>query len=190
MRDNEKTKEQLLHELTELRSQNAESQQSIAGSISAELVAEESSRYAESIVETVREPLLVLDADLKIILVNHNFYRIFKVTPGDTIGSFIYDLGNKQWHMPTLEEMLEETLPKEEAFDDFEVSRDFQGIGHKIMLLNARRIHRKTERVWWIVSRVTSLPGLKKTWSTQSRRESGSSAGRSDLTIAQQSLPQ
>ena len=143
MRDNEKTKEQLLHELTELRSQNAELQQSIAGSISAELVAEESSRYAESIVETVREPLLVLDADLKIISANHNFYRTFKVTPGDTIGSFIYDLGNKQWNIPKLKEMLEEALPKEEAFDDFEVSHDFQGIGHKIMLLNARRIYRK-----------------------------------------------
>ena len=143
MKDNEKTKEQLLHELTELRSQNAELQQSIAGNISAELVAEESSRYAESIVETVREPLLVLDADLKIISANHNFYRTFQVTPGDTIGSFIYDLGNKQWNIPKLKEMLEETLPKEEAFDDFEVSHDFQGIGHKIMLLNARRIYRK-----------------------------------------------
>jgi len=143
MKDSEKTKEQLVHELTELRSQNTELQQSIAGSISAELVADESSRYAESIVETVREPLLVLDADLKIISANHNFYRTFQVTPGETIGSFIYDLGNKQWNIPKLKEMLEETLPKEEAFDDFEVSHDFQDIGHKIMLLNARRIYRK-----------------------------------------------
>jgi len=143
MKDNEKTKEQLVYELTELRSQNAELQLSIAGCISAELVAEESSRYAESIVETVREPLLVLDADLKIISANHNFYRTFEVSPGETIGSFIYDLGNKQWNIPKLKEMLEETLPKKEAFDDFEVSHDFQDIGHKIMLLNARQIYRK-----------------------------------------------
>jgi len=123
--------------------QNAELKKSIARSTSAELVAEESSRYAESIVEAVREPLLVLDTDLKIISANHNFYRTFQVAPGDTIGSFIYNLGNKQWNIPKLREMLEETLPKEEAFDDFEVSHDFQDIGHKIMLLNARIIYRE-----------------------------------------------
>jgi PAS domain S-box-containing protein len=143
MKDDNKTKKQLVYELTELHSQNAALKKSITGTISAELAAEEASRYAESIVETVREPLLVLDADLKIISANRNFYRTFKVAPGETIGSFIYDLGNKQWDIPILREMLEETLPKEEAFDDFEVSHDFQDIGHKIMLLNARRIYRK-----------------------------------------------
>src|SRR3990172_1416089 len=134
MKDDNKTKKLLVYELTELRSQNAALKKSITGSISAELAAEGSSRYAESIVETVREPLLVLDADLKIISANRNFYRTFKVTPGETIGSFIYDLGNKQWDIPKLREMLEETLPKEEAFDDFEVAHNFQDIGQKIML--------------------------------------------------------
>jgi PAS domain S-box-containing protein len=100
-------------------------------------------RYAESIVETVREPLLVLDSDLKIISANRNFYRMFKVTPGETTGSFIYDLGNKQWDIPRLRELLEEVLPEKEAFDDFEVDHNFQDIGHKIMLLNARQIYRK-----------------------------------------------
>jgi PAS domain S-box-containing protein len=86
---------------------------------------------------------LVLDADLKIISANRNFYRTFKVTPGETIGSFIYDLGNKQWDIPKLRELLEEVLPEKEAFDDFEVEHNFQDIGHKIMLLNARQIYRK-----------------------------------------------
>ncbi|MDO9579495.1 MAG: PAS domain-containing protein [Bacteroidales bacterium] len=131
MKDDNKTKKQLVHELTELRLQNA-------GSISAELAAEEARRYAESIVGTVREPLLVLDADLKIISANRNFYRTFKVTPGETISSFIYDLGDKQWDIPKLRELLEEVLPEKETFDDFEVTHDFQDIGHKIMLLNAR----------------------------------------------------
>ena len=143
MKDDNKTKKLLVYELTELRSQNAALKKSITGSISAELAAEESSCYAESIVETVREPLLVLDADLKIISANRNFYRTFKVAPGETIGSFIYNLGNKQWDIPKLRELLEEVLPEKEAFDDFEVTHDFQDIGHKIMLLNARQIYRK-----------------------------------------------
>ena len=143
MKEDNKTKQQLIHELTELRSQNAALKKSITGSISAALAAEEASRYAESVVETVREPLLVLDADLKIISANRNFYRAFKVTPGETIGTFIYDLGNKQWDIPELRELLEEVLPEKQAFDDFEVAHNFQDIGHKNMLLNAREIYRK-----------------------------------------------
>ena len=143
MEDDNKSKEQFVVELTELRSQNAMLKKLITGSISAELAAEEARRYAVSIVETVRGPLLVLDADLKIISANRSFYRTFKVTPDETIGSFIYDLGNKQWDIPKLRELLEEVLPEKETFDDFEVTHDFQDIGHKIMLLNARQIHRK-----------------------------------------------
>jgi len=142
MKDDNKTKKQLVDELTELRLQNAALNQLITGSISSEFADEEARRYAESIVETVREPLLVLDADLKIISANRNFYRTFKVTPDETIGNFIYDLGNKQWDIPKLRELLEEVLPKKEAFDDFEVDHNFQDIGHKIMLLNARQIKR------------------------------------------------
>jgi PAS domain S-box-containing protein len=142
MKDN-KTKKQLVHELTELSSQNAALKKSIMRTISVELAAEEARRYAESIVETVRGPLLVLGADLKIISANRNFYRTFKVTSGETIGTFIYDLGNKQWDIPELRELLEEVLPEKQAFDDFEVSHNFQDIGHKIMLLNACRIYRK-----------------------------------------------
>ncbi len=143
MKEDNKTKKQLVHELSELRSQNAALEKSITGNISAELAAEESRRYAESIVETVREPLLVLDADLKIISANRSFYSTFKVIPGETLGCFIYDLGNKQWDIPGLRELLEEVLPEKQAFDDFEVTHDFQDIGHKIMLLNACRIYRK-----------------------------------------------
>jgi PAS domain S-box-containing protein len=144
MKEDDKTKKQRGHELTELHSQNATLKKStITGSISAELAVEEALRYAESIVETVREPLLVLDADLKIISANRNFYRTFEVTPGETIGCFIYDLGNKQWDIRKLRLLLEETLPEKEAFNDFEVDHNFQDIGHKSMLLNAREIYRK-----------------------------------------------
>ena len=140
MKDDNKTKKQLVHELAELRSQNAAFKKPITGSKSYELLAEEANHYAESIVETVREPLLVLDADLRIISANRNFYRTFKVTPGETIGSFIYELGNKQWDIPKLRKLLEEVLPEKEVFDDYEVAHNFQDIGQKIMLLNARQI--------------------------------------------------
>jgi two-component system cell cycle sensor histidine kinase/response regulator CckA len=143
MKDDHKTKQQLIHEPTELRSQNAELKKWTAEGMSAELVVEEAHSYAESIVETVREPLLVLDGDLKIVSANRNFYGTFKVSPDETIGSFIYDLGNKQWDIPLLRELLEEILPEKETFNDFEVAHCFQDIGHKIMLLNARQIYRK-----------------------------------------------
>jgi PAS domain S-box-containing protein len=143
MNDDHKTKKHLIHELTELRSQNAALEKSTTGIILIELAAEEARRYAESIVATVREPLLVLDADLKILSANRNFYRTFKVAPDETIGMFIYDLGNKQWDIPKLRELLEEVLPEKEAFDDFEVAHIFQDIGQKTMRLNARQIYRK-----------------------------------------------
>ncbi|PKL16646.1 MAG: hypothetical protein CVV49_15235 [Spirochaetae bacterium HGW-Spirochaetae-5] len=142
MKDNEKTKERLVLELTELRLQNEALKKSIAGSILSEIVNEEALLYAEGIVETVREPLLVLDADLKIISANSNFYKTFKVNPAETIGSFIYDLGNRQWNIPKLRELLETILPEKTTFENYEVEHDFTTIGRRVMLLNARQIKR------------------------------------------------
>jgi PAS domain S-box-containing protein len=97
----------------------------------------------EDIVETAREPLLVLDSDLRVLLANRSFYDSFKVTPQETIGQLIYDLGNRQWDIPKLRTLLEEILPQDNKFDDYEVEHVFSSIGHKIMLLNARRITQK-----------------------------------------------
>ena len=99
--------------------------------------------YAENIIETVREPLLVLDSDLKILTVNGSFYSTFKVTPAETIGHFIYDLGNRQWDIPRLRWLLEEILSQNSVFNDYEVDHVFQNIGHRTVLLNARQIFRK-----------------------------------------------
>jgi len=99
--------------------------------------------YAENIVETVREPLVVLNSDLKILTANHSFYNTFKVTPADTIGNFIYDLGNRQWDIPKLRVLFEAILPHDTVFNSYEVEHDFQGVGRKIILLNARQIFRK-----------------------------------------------
>ena len=97
----------------------------------------------EDIVETVREPLLVLDANLNILSANRSFYRIFKVEQGETIGHLIFDVGNKQWDIPALRTLLEDILPTHKLFDNYEVEHDFPTIGHKTMLLNARQIYRK-----------------------------------------------
>jgi len=99
--------------------------------------------YAENIVETVREPLVVLNSDLKILTANHSFYNTFKVSPAETIGNFIYDLGNRQWDIPKLRVLFEEILPHDTVFNGYEVEHDFPGIGRKTILLNARQIFRE-----------------------------------------------
>ncbi|MDA8430965.1 MAG: PAS domain S-box protein [Geobacteraceae bacterium] len=99
--------------------------------------------YAENIVETVREPLVVLNADLRILTANHSFYETFKVTPEETIGNFIYDLGNRQWDIPKLRVLVEEILPHDTVINGYEVEHNFPGIGRKIILLNARQIFRE-----------------------------------------------
>ena len=95
------------------------------------------------VLESVREPLLVLDTSLKVVGANPSFYTHFRVTPENTEGALIYDLGNGQWDIPKLRELLEEVLPRNAVFNDFEVAHSFEDIGPKIMHLNARRIYQK-----------------------------------------------
>ena len=96
----------------------------------------------EDIVETIRAPLIVLDKRLRVVLVSRFFYKVFKVTPEETVGRLIYDIGNKQWDIPKLRELLETILPRKTTFDDYEVEHDFTTIGRRVMLLNARQIER------------------------------------------------
>jgi diguanylate cyclase (GGDEF)-like protein/PAS domain S-box-containing protein len=101
---------------------------------------EHSREFSESIVDTIREPLLVLGADLRVLSANRSYYTMFKTKPRETDGQFIFDLGNRQWDVPRLRELLEKSLHKSIAFDDFEVEREFPVIGLRTMLLNARKI--------------------------------------------------
>jgi diguanylate cyclase (GGDEF)-like protein len=96
--------------------------------------------YSEIILDTIKEPLIVLDPDLKVISASRSFYETFKVKPEETKGRFIYDLGNRQWDIPELRKLLEDILPKISAFDNYEIEHDFQTIGRRTMLLNARRL--------------------------------------------------
>jgi len=96
--------------------------------------------YAESIIATIREPLMVLDAELRIVSASHSFYRIFRVTPAQTEGRALYEIGQRQWDIPALRALLEDILSKDTQFEGFRVEHDFPAIGHKILLLNGRRI--------------------------------------------------
>ena len=102
----------------------------------------QSREYDESIINTVREPLIVLDQDLRVVSVSRSFYGVFKVKPEETVGQLIYDLGNKQWDIPKLRELLETILPEKTSFDNYEVEHNFATIGRRVMLLNARQIER------------------------------------------------
>ena len=103
---------------------------------------DEAREYAESVINTVREPMISLDQDLRVIAVSRSFYDFFKVKPEETVGQLIYDLGNKQWDIPKLRDLLETILPRHTSFDNYEVEHEFATIGRRTMLLNARQIQR------------------------------------------------
>ncbi len=96
--------------------------------------------FAESIVDTLHQPLVVFDDRLRVLSANETFYRDFQVSRDDTEGKFIYDLGNGQWNIPDLRHVLEDILPKQRIVRNFEVEHDFDSIGRRVMLLNARRL--------------------------------------------------
>jgi len=101
---------------------------------------QEARDFADAIVETIREPLLVLDVELRVQRANRAFYRFFQVEPAHTERRRIFKLGDGQWNIPALRTLLEELLPTNHAFVDYEVDHTFPGIGHRIMLLNAQRV--------------------------------------------------
>jgi PAS domain S-box-containing protein len=96
--------------------------------------------FAEAVLRTARGPLIVLGADLRVHMANDAFYDTFKVAPDVTEGRLIYDLGNRQWDIPKLRQLLEEIIPRKNFFNDFEVTHEFQTVGKRTMLLNARRL--------------------------------------------------
>ena len=106
----------------------------------AELSLKETSDYAQSIVDTVREPLLILGDDLRVKSANESFYRTFRVMREETENLLLYELGKGQWDIPALRALLEDVLPGNQAFEAFEVEHVFPGIGHRVMLLNARQL--------------------------------------------------
>ncbi|HSQ56900.1 MAG TPA: PAS domain S-box protein, partial [Gemmata sp.] len=101
---------------------------------------EDALAFAEGIVQTVREPLVVLDPELRVRSANQSFYRTFSVAAEETEGRSFFELGKRHWDIPRLRESLEEVLPRDRHFDDFEVEAEFERIGRRSMLLNARQL--------------------------------------------------
>ena len=125
--------------------------------------ADEAREYAEGMINTVREPLIVLDQDLRVVTASRSFYEFFKVSPEETVGQLIYDLGNKQWDIPKLRELLETILPQRTTFDDYEVDHDFATIGRRIMLLNARQIQEVLSKERIILLAIEDITVRKQT---------------------------
>lgn len=107
---------------------------------------EESWTYIKTVVDVVREPVLILDKDLCVMAANESFYGTFQVEHSATENKVVYELGNGQWNIPQLRKLLEDILPKNTFFKGFEVTHEFPTIGRKVMILNARRIYREDDK--------------------------------------------
>ena len=105
-------------------------------------ILDETSKFAENLINTIHDPLITLDTELRVVKANLSFYNFFKVSPVETIGTLIYELGNGQWNIPKLRELLETILPEKTTFENYEVEHDFTTIGKRIMLLSAKQIER------------------------------------------------
>ncbi|MGK9476753.1 PAS domain S-box protein [Melioribacter sp. OK-6-Me] len=119
---------------------------------------EEARKFADSIIETIREPLVVLDKNFKIIRANKSFYSKFLTNQGKVEGRFFFDIDNGAWDIPDLKKLIKKILPQNTSFNDFEVEHRFPRIGKKTMLLNARRIYRdgnKTEMILLAIEDIT-----------------------------------
>ncbi|HYC68617.1 sensor histidine kinase [Brevundimonas sp.] len=101
---------------------------------------EDAQTLAQAIVDTIHEPLIVLDGGLRVLAASRAFYEIFRVDLEHTMGCRLYDLGDGQWNIPALRLLLETIIPEKTAMDGFEVDHDFPGVGRRTMLLNARKV--------------------------------------------------
>ncbi len=101
--------------------------------------------YIKYVVDTAREPFLVLDKDLTVVSVNESFYRFFTTTEEETLNRKVYDIGEKQWDISQLRRLLENILPKSSFFKDFEMEHEFSVIGKKVLLLNARIVFNEND---------------------------------------------
>jgi two-component system CheB/CheR fusion protein len=118
----------------------------ISKRVQAEMAVEHERQLAEGIVNTVREPLLVLGASLRVVSASRSFFRAFQVSEQETVGRAIYELGNGQWDIPALRELLDKVLRHGQLFEDYVVEHNFPAIGRRKMLLNARRVRAKVEQ--------------------------------------------
>ncbi|MCX7178356.1 MAG: PAS domain-containing protein, partial [Proteobacteria bacterium] len=117
---------------------------------------------AEGIVDSVNDPMIVLDGLLQVVSASHSFYEHFQVKATETVGRKIYELGNGQWNIPALRELLENVLPTEQPIKGYVVEHDFPGLGFRRMLLNARRIVTAIGNTELILLAMVAIESLEK----------------------------
>ena len=122
--------------------------------------------HSSAIIDTIREGLLVLDSDFCVMQANHSFYECFNTRPSDTIDHSLFDLGDGQWNIPLLHELLEKVLPEKRVLRDYEMTHNFPAIGERVMLLNARHLpeeHTGKEMILLAIEDITErLDAVKK----------------------------
>jgi signal transduction histidine kinase len=123
---------------------------------------QEARLYAEAIVDTVRDPLLVLDADLRVVSANRAFYSEFHLAEGDTLGRALYELGNREWDIPELRNLLAQVLARKRVLSGFEMAHDFRALGPRILLLNARALVRGGDRPDLILLAIEDLTEYRR----------------------------
>ena len=118
--------------------------------------------YADNIIDTIRESMVILDNELRVISANMSFYKTFMVSKEETENKLIYNIGGHQWDIPELRKLLEEIIPRDSRFNDFEMEYEFPRIGYRKMMLNARRIHqeeRDKEMILLAIEDITERAG-------------------------------
>jgi two-component system CheB/CheR fusion protein len=118
--------------------------------------------FAEAIVATIHEPMLVLDGNLRIKSANKAFYKLFNIQAKDAEGVYLFQLDRKQWNIPKLRELLEEIIPKNSHFNDFELTQDFPGIGQKTLMLNGSLLLQKTNQEQLILLAMYDVTELRQ----------------------------
>jgi hypothetical protein len=106
-----------------------------------ELLWERSWTYVKTVVDVVREPMLILDENLRVMAANESFYKTFNVIKKETEGKIMFKLGNGQWNIPIFKKLIKDVATKHTFFKGFQVAHNFPAIGRKVMILNARQIH-------------------------------------------------
>ncbi|WP_446745321.1 chemotaxis protein CheB [Silvibacterium acidisoli] len=130
--------------------------------VEAEIAVQEARDLAEAIVDTVRESLVVLDSALKVVSASRSFYQFSSLAPAETIGSSIYELGDRQWDIPQLRELLEKVLPLNQSFENYQVEYKIHGNGVQSVLLNGRPIVGRRGKTQLILLAIEITPSSRK----------------------------
>jgi two-component system CheB/CheR fusion protein len=124
---------------------------------------ESASQYSDAILETIREPVLVLDANLRVRKANRPFYEKFRLNRRKTENTPLYKLGNGEWNVPELRKLLEEILPRNRSLENYKVEQDLPGLGRRTLLLNARRLDNNAERLILLALGESATPSESST---------------------------